>query len=382
LRDVTQRPPARARLGHRPALDGLRALAIGLVFLHHTGALLVPSWQNRLFPAGFLGVDVFFVLSGFLITTLLLERRGVEPHPVRTFYARRVLRLFPAVIALVLAVLAYALITDRDVANAARAVAVVGTYTANWAALSGIDYSHYVGHLWSLAIEEQFYLLWPLLLFGAMRLGCSRRQMLWIVLGAAAAAAAWRATLWEPGAWLRIYIRTDAQADSILIGAALALLPAGRLAAAVPERARGPLAWLALAAVVATAETLQPSSAVLYVGGFLVLALVVALLIALVLEPGPGPYGLLTLAPVLVLGRLSYSLYLWHYPIFLVVAERTGGWSGAARVPLAWVLALGAAAASYRFVELPALRRKTRLEPRREAADEPRGEPQVAPAGT
>jgi len=261
---VTQRPPARAHLGYRPALDGLARGGHSARVPHHTGALLVPSWQHRLFPGGFLGVNVFFVLSGFLITDAAARAPRDRAHPVRTFYARRILRLFPAVIALVLVVFAYAVITDNDVANAARAIAVVGTYTANWAALDGINYSHYVGHLWSLAIEEQFYLAWPLLLFAAMRLHCSRRQMLWIVLGAAALAASWRATLWEPGAWLRIYIRTDAQADSLLIGAALALLPAGRLSAAVPARARGPLAWLVLAAVVGAAETLEPSSAVLY----------------------------------------------------------------------------------------------------------------------
>ena len=380
LRAVTPRVQGRAHLGYRPALDGLRAVAIGLVFLHHTGALLVPSLQHGLFPGGFLGVNVFFVLSGFLITTLLLERRGAEPHPIRTFYERRVLRLFPAVVVLVVVVFAYALITGNDIANAARAFAVVGTYTANWAALWGIDFSHYVGHLWSLAIEEQFYLAWPLILFAAMRLGCSRRQMLWIVLAAALVAAGWRASLWEPGAWLRIYIRTDAQADSILIGAALALLPAGRVVAAVPRRARGPLAWLALAAVVAVAEAVEPSSAGLYLGGFTVLAVVVALLIALELEPGVGPYRVLTLRPVLVLGRLSYSLYLWHYPVFLVVAERTAGWSGALRVPVAWAIALGAAAASYRLVELPALRIKGRLG-RRGASVEAAPEPRVATAG-
>src|SRR5690242_8744952 len=86
------------RLGYRPTLDGIRAVAILLVLLHHTGAFLVPKWQGSFFPGGFLGVEMFLVLSGFLITTLLLERRGRERRPIATFYLRRVLRLFPALL--------------------------------------------------------------------------------------------------------------------------------------------------------------------------------------------------------------------------------------------------------------------------------------------
>jgi peptidoglycan/LPS O-acetylase OafA/YrhL len=371
-----------ARLGYRPALDGLRALAIALVVLHHTGALLVPSLNDDLFPAGFLGVNVFFVLSGFLITTLLLERRGAERRPIRTFYLRRALRLLPAVVALLLGILLYALVVDSRVPEALRALPVVLTYTTNWAALAGVDVSPYVGHLWSLAIEEQFYLVWPLLLFGGIRLGCSRRQLLWLILGLVILSAAWRAGLWETGhGWLRIYIRTDAQADSILIGAALALLPYDQLLASLGQRARSVLARSALALVLAAAELLQPDSAALYLGGFTVVALAVAALLAAELRPGAGPSAALTWAPAIALGRVSYALYLWHFPVFLVISERTGDWPAVARVAVAWSIALGAAVASYRLVERPALRIKDRLGPRRASpTSDPAGESQVAPA--
>ena len=373
-----------ARLGYRPALDGIRALAIALVVLHHTGALLVPSLADELFPGGFLGVNVFFVLSGFLITTLLLERRGVEPHPIRTFYARRALRLLPAVVGLLVAILVYALAVDSGVSRALASLPVVLTYTTNWAALAGVDVSQYIGHLWSLAIEEQFYLVWPLLLFAGFRAGCSRRQLLWLVLGLAVVAAAWRASLWDTGhGWLRIYIRTDAQADSILIGAALALLPYERLLDAGRAATRAGIAWLALAGIVAAAELIQPWSGTLYLGGFTVLAVVAAVLIALVLRPGAGPYRLLASAPAVALGRLSYSLYLWHFPVFLVVAQRTADWTPALRVLVAWPIAFGAAVASYRLLERPALHIKARLGPR--PAPPPSGPPaerRVAPART
>jgi peptidoglycan/LPS O-acetylase OafA/YrhL len=352
----------RARLGHRPGLDGLRAIAIILVLLRHTAAFLVPAWQNDFLPAGFLGVDLFFVLSGFLITTLLLERHSREPHPIGNFYLRRVLRLFPAVVVLLFANLVFALITSKGVSDALSSFPPVVTYTTNWAELHGVVVSHYITHLWSLAIEGQFYLVWPLVLFGAIRFGCSRRQMLWLVLGVALLVALWRAEMWRSGeVWLTIYLRTDARLDSILIGAALALLPYDRLLTPLRPWARTLLGWAALATLVAAAELLQPSSATLYLGGFTAVAIVAAVLIAVELQPGTGLHPFLVWGPLAVVGRLSYSLYLWHFPVFLVVADHTSQWTAPKRVLLAWCLTFAAAAASYRLVELPVLRRKDRV---------------------
>ena len=121
-----------------------------------------------MFPGGFLGVDLFLVLSGFLITTLLLERHDRERRPIRTFYLRRALRLLPALAALLIANLLYAIIEGRGVGDALRSILAVGAYVTNWAELAGVHISQYVTHLWSLAIEEQFYLVWPLLLFAAL----------------------------------------------------------------------------------------------------------------------------------------------------------------------------------------------------------------------
>jgi peptidoglycan/LPS O-acetylase OafA/YrhL len=355
-------PAPGGELGYRPALDGLRAVAISLVFLHHTAAFLAPSLQRWFFPGGFLGVDVFFVLSGFLITTLLLERHDRERRPIRTFYLRRALRLLPALIALLLANLLYAIVEGRGVGDAVRSIAVVLPYVTNWAELAGVHISQYLTHLWSLAIEEQFYLVWPLLLFTALRVWPSRSKLIWLALSIAVLAAAWRAALFESGdPWLRIYIRTDARADSLAIGAALALMPRVWLARALSSRARSFAGSVALAMVLVAAAGLQPSAAVLYLGGFSVVAIATAVLIASVMQSESRLGRVLGTRPLVLLGRLSYALYLWHFAIFQVVAEHTIGWSSAARIPVAWALALIAAAASYRCIELPALALKRRL---------------------
>ena len=362
------------RLGRRPALDGLRAVAILFVLLHHTAAFLTPSLAASLFPGGFLGVDLFLVLSGFLITTLLLERRDRERRPIGTFYLRRVLRLIPALVLLLLANLLYAVIVGRGVADALRSIGVVMLYVTNWAELAGISISNYVTHLWSLAIEEQFYLVWPLLLFVALRLLGAPRRVIWVAIAIAIAAAVWRAILFESGdPWLRLYLRTDTRADSLAIGALLALIGRDRVGLALPGGARSGVAAAALIALVAAAALIQPYAPFLYLGGFTLVAIVAAILIACVLD-GRGPVArALSLRPVVWIGVLSYSLYLWHFGIFQIVASDTSSWSAPPRVVLAWGLTFAVAFASYRLVELPALRLKRRLG---RAAPEERRSPQ------
>ena len=381
---VSQPPaaPRDGRLGYRPALDGLRAVAITLVVLHHTAAFLVPSWQTSFFPGGFLGVDLFLVLSGFLITTLLLERHDRERRPIATFYMRRILRLVPALLALLLANLLYAVARAHGVSDAIRSVGVVLVYATNWAELAGVAISPYVTHLWSLAVEEQFYLVWPVLLFAALRLWHSRRKVAWLALSIAVLAATWRAALYLSGdPWLRIYIRTDARADALAIGALLAFLPRPWIALRFGPRARTLAGSTALAIVLAAAAGLQPDAEVLYVGGFTVIAIAAAVLIASVLEADSALARVLSTPPMVLLGRLSYSLYLWHFGIFQVVAAHTTAWAAAPRVVFAWTVTLLAAAASYRFIELPALGLKGRLGRRaRSKRPPPAGhEPQAIP---
>ena len=352
--------PVPDRLGYRPALDGVRAVAILMVMLAHTGAFLVPGAGDHLLPGGALGVDLFFVLSGFLITTLLLERRR-ERHPIASFYLRRALRLLPAVVVLLAGMVIIAAAEGEPGRAVANTIGAVLTYTTNWALLAGVSIERHVTHLWSLAIEEQFYAVWPLLLLGALATGRTRRQILWLTLGLALASALWRAALWESGrGWARLYLRTDARADSLLIGAALAQLPWRRLAAVSPGR-RSAAGAVALVALLAAAEALKASSAVLYLGGYTAVALLAALLIAAALHGGGALPGALGSPVAVAVGRLSYSLYLWHFPLFVVVGEHTGSWPTAVRVVFAWGVTFAAAAASYRLVERPALALKARV---------------------
>jgi peptidoglycan/LPS O-acetylase OafA/YrhL len=352
--------PSPDRLGYRPALDGVRAIAILMVLLVHTGAFLIPGPDDHVLPGGALGVDLFFVLSGFLITSLLLERRG-ERHPIASFYLRRALRLLPAVVVLLVGTAVIALAEGEPARTVANTFAAVLTYTTNWALLAGVSIERHLTHLWSLAIEEQFYAVWPLVLLGVLATARGRTQLLWLTLGLALASAVWRAALWESGhGWERLYLRTDVRADSLLIGAALAQLPWRRVAA-VSTRWRTVAGGAALVALLAAAETLKASSAVLYLGGYSVVAILAAVLIAAVLPGGGALATTLGAAPAVAVGRLSYSLYLWHFPIFIVVGEHTGGWATAPRVVVAWALTFAVAAASYRLVERPALTLKGRV---------------------
>jgi peptidoglycan/LPS O-acetylase OafA/YrhL len=355
---AAQRP-----LGNRPGLDGLRAIAVTFVLLHHTIDMLVPRWDGW-FTGGFLGVDLFFVLSGFLITTLLLERREQrEMHPLRSFYTRRALRLLPAVAAFLVINVMVALVEGDDVGRALGSFVIVFSYTTNWAMLYGFgELSPHLTHLWSLAIEEQFYAVWPLFLLGGLRARLTRNGLAALCLALALGAAMWRLALYESGeVWLAIYIRTDARADALLIGAALALFRIDFVLERIPERARSVLGWLAFIAFVVIACRVHGDSAVLYRGGYTIVALLTGMLIVVELS---GPWSLhrmLSSRPLVIAGRLSYSLYLWHFLVFQVVDRHVAESSIFARLAMGWIVTFGVAAASYRLVEQPALRVKARI---------------------
>jgi peptidoglycan/LPS O-acetylase OafA/YrhL len=284
---------------------------------------------------------------------------------VVAFYVRRALRLLPAVVVLLLGVAALSIVTSANEDQIPVTFLVVLSYSTNWAELAGVHISQYVSHLWSLAIEEQFYLVWPLLLFAGLVLVGSRSRLVWVALTLALLAAAWRAALWESGeGWLRIYIRSDARADALLIGAALALAPWERLAAAATTRWRTFAGVFSLGCVIAAAEFIQPSSPSLYLGGLSVVAVLCAVSLAAVLVPGSALAAVLASVPLVLLGRVSYGLYLWHFPIFLYVGEHARTWPAGARVAFAWALAIAVTVFSYRVVEQPALRLRGRLSAR------------------
>lgn len=355
-------PDTAPMLGHRPALDGVRAVAVLLVVIHHVGAILAPSARSWLLPGGYLGVDVFFVLSGFLITRLLTERFQAERHHLfGRFYRRRALRLLPAVALLLAATLAFSLVVDRDaIGGSVGSVLWSSLYVTNWAELHGGHLSPYLTHLWSLAVEEQFYIVWPVVLVALLAARLSRRSLALLTVIGAVVAAVWRAHLYR-GNWLALYIRTDTRADSLLIGAAVALAgvdhhfrSAGRATRVVGLAFGGGVVLLA-------AERVHADSPWLYRGGFtLIAAAAGAMIAALAWDDGPIA-GLLSAAPAVYLGRLSYSLYLWHFAVFGVVIDYVGDWPTPVRVFGGVGATFALSAFSYHVVERPALKLKDRI---------------------
>jgi peptidoglycan/LPS O-acetylase OafA/YrhL len=324
--------PAVKRLGYAPALDGLRGVAIALVMLHHADVL----------PGGYIGVDVFFVLSGFLITTLLLEEWAAQGRiSLRGFYRRRARRILPALITLLLG---YLVVVALAGGSGIRAVALGGFFTGNAVqafanpnplAQNGLG----LAHLWSLAEEEQFYLLWPVVLILLAR----TRRLIPALATILAVALVWRGVLAAEGAsFYRIYYGPDTHADGLLAGALLAALR-WRGSLRVPE----PIPILSFALVfVGSMIGLLSDAGWLYIWPFLLLGCVGMTAAA---ATDTRMAALLSVRPLVALGKISYSLYLWHWPVMVGIAYHFH----ARHAVFALLLSLPPAYVSYRFVERP-----------------------------
>jgi peptidoglycan/LPS O-acetylase OafA/YrhL len=348
------KPVANApHIAYRPGLDGLRALAVAAVFLYHARI----DWL----PGGFLGVDLFFVLSGYLITSLLLvEWEAKNRIDLRRFWLRRARRLLPALVVVVLGALVLASIFARQDLAHTRSDAVSSLlYYTNWhLIIANHSYFNLMGnpsllqHLWSLAIEEQFYLVWPLLLVPGLVL-VGRKRLPMIVIAGIAASASLMWILYKPNSDpSRVYFGTDTRAFLLLMGILLALVwPAiERLRRAVPL-----LELLGVAALVGTVLLflkMQDFDPTLWRGGDLAAAFCFVVLIAAVAHPRTGLGPALGIAPLRWVGERSYGIYLWHWPIIVLVAG-VNARPGPATVVGEAAVVLAAAALSYRFVEEP-----------------------------
>jgi peptidoglycan/LPS O-acetylase OafA/YrhL len=363
-----------AGLGYRPALDGIRAVAIACVVLNHTFG----------FPAtGFTGVDVFFVLSGFLITTLLLDEYALAgPVSLPDFYRRRALRLLPALFVLLGVFLAFsfcsAVVRGGSLDEALFGVAAGIGYFSNIAMAaepSSLEMPNALRHLWSLAIEEQFYLLWPPILFLLLR---ARLRLAMVVLAAGivlSAAQQVRLTL-DGASDARVAFGTDTRITSILIGCMLAALLATAARARVESLGKtlAPLVLSCFLALLFIAPDLT-----FFTPWVLLLGLSAAGLILRALDGSSLLAKALSLRPMVFLGRISYSLYLWHIPVY--VALGVGTTAELMDIP-ALGLALACAIASYYLVELPFLRRKRRARASNEAEAAAPAIPALSPIGS
>jgi peptidoglycan/LPS O-acetylase OafA/YrhL len=302
-------------------LDGLRGFAILLVLADHSGIGIASG-------AGHLGVTIFFVLSGFLITTLLLEERARYGHVnLRRFYWRRALRLLPALGALLAAV---ALVMGL----AGRAGEIAGDvfpalfYYMNWSVVAGNN-PGLVGHTWSLSIEEQFYVIWPVALLVMLTIGRGRMAWVsWLLLGAALTAIVLRILVWAgPGGYYRAFEGTDARMDALAMGCLLAVFFSRR-----PIRVPPALMAVLAAAIPVILWTTNDESMATF--GLALTALAAAGLVA-----GAATGGVekvLGWRPLAYLGIISYGLYLWHRPLMRVFTD-----SGLGGVPWAVAVMLG-----------------------------------------
>lgn len=367
-----QRTPAPSRtvgLGYVPGLDGLRAVAVLAVMLYHAGI----SWM----PGGFLGVDVFFVISGFLITSLLLaEHRNQGALGFRQFYLRRARRLLPALFLVLAGVSLYTLVfLPGEVTKLRGDVAAACTYLTNWwFVFKKQSYFDFTGrqpmlqHLWSLAVEEQFYLVWPLAIAGMLRLWRGRRRpMLAITLGGALASTLLMSIIsishhypvQDPS---RAYFGTDTHSAGLLIGASLALVWSpwrlSRRTGAGGALLLDGIGLLGLAGLVWMFVEVGAFSSGLYRGGgFLVCAVLSAVLIAAIMHPAARIDRALGCQPLRWVGERSYGLYLWHWPVFLVTRPQLDvSITGTANLALRFGITVVLAELSYRYVEQPVRR--------------------------
>ena len=357
-------------LTYQPALDGLRGLAVAGVLLFHAGF----SWA----VGGYLGVSTFFTLSGYLITTLLLaehERSGTIS--LRAFWVRRFRRLMPAsLVALAgIVVLFGPFVADPDqLAELPGEVIAALAYVANWQFIfAEQSYADLftapspVQHFWSLAIEEQYYLFFPLLMAGLLGVGRGSRRVLAGALGGLAALSTiLMISLYTPGTdTARVYYGTDTRAVELLAGALLAVALAARpeFFRAIPRRALTTAGAAVLAITAFWWMSVEQTSSWLYEGGLTLYALSTVVLLVVVLHPGPVQRAL-AVEPLRQLGRISYGVYLLHWPIFLWLTPDRTDLSALPLFVLRVAVTLAAAVLSFRLVEQPVRTRQALIGPR------------------
>lgn len=353
--------PDRPHLRYMPGLDGLRALALLGVMAYH--------WQFGFASGGFLGVSLFFVLSGYLITDILASQwhrnRRID---LRDFWIRRIKRLTPAMLLTLFMIVIWITLFDRARLSELRNdVLGAVTYISNWQFI--FEQKSYfelfgppspLGHFWSLAVEEQFYLLWPIIMMLALRFLPRRWQLVSFILAGAALSALAMALIYQPGTDpSRVYFGTDTRAFGLLIGAALAIIwPSGKLSYISPSRAArswlnviGGLSMLIILLMFWKTERYDPA---VYQGGMVGFSIAAAVLVAVLAHPASVWGRLLSWKPLRWIGIRSYGIYLWHYPVMILTSPPSGpGQLSTVEITLQILASVVLAAISYTYVEVP-----------------------------
>ena len=345
---------------YRPGLDGLRAFAVAAVVAYHLAPGVVPG--------GFLGVDVFFVISGYLITGLLVEEwRSKGTIGLPQFWMRRIRRLYPAIVVLLAAVVLVTAVADRAALATSRlTIPLALVYQTNWWFIfHHVPYFERFGpppvflHLWSLAIEEQYYLVWPPLLLLMLHLWRRRGRIALVALGGAAVSAILMAALYHGGASVnRVYFGTDTHSEGLLLGSALGLFaPPASLATRVAERSRRTLdraAAVSLVGLFVLVLVLGQGSAVTWDGGLMLAVVLSGVAVLVAAHPACRTGQVLAVRPLRWLGTRSYSVYLWHWPVIVLTgAQGAFPLYGLSQLVIRLGATAGLAEASYRWVERP-----------------------------
>ena len=351
-----------SHLGYVPALDGMRGFAVLAVIMYHA--------QVPFFRGGFIGVDIFFVLSGFLITSLLVREFYSQQHiDLKNFYVRRVLRLGPA-LGVFLASFASLSLLMLDAEQARSNIIdtlITLFYFTNWSWAFHLHPPHFLAHTWSLAIEEQFYIIWPILLIALLRFVHSYRNIICAITVLLLSSWVTRIFLAVGGASLdRLYNGLDTRGDELLTGCLLGIILSSNLINMHRQRQlesvlkfTGPLSVISL---ILCSIFMRWQSIYMYYCGFSVIELSVSIIILdIFLSRKSLVNRILLIKPMVWIGRLSYGLYLWHFLIF-----STMRWLGFRRIDVMTIgmcLAFLVASASYYFLERPFLKLKRRLTP-------------------
>lgn len=360
---------ARSRLGYSPALDGVRGLfMLGFMAFHFGVTWLTGAW---------VGINLFFVLSAFLITRILVEERVTRGDiDAIAFYKRRARRLLPALFLVLGFIVAYAFLWADETVRRKIGGDVLATlgYVMNWRLIAEGD--QYFGtqggasplrHAWTLAIEEQFYVLVPFVILGLMVLVRSRRLITLVLLLGAVVSAVWTAVLGfhDASDYPRVYYGTDARAQALFVGAALGVWLAPGANGRIPTFPRPVVLGAGVVGVLTSIGAfvvVGPYSAWMFnLGGMLFFALGAALLVLACADERPSwVHTVFGWRPLAYVGRLSYGLYLWHWPIWLAFGDGRIVGDATVNFVVCAVLTVGVAHLSYQYVERPVMRKGVR----------------------